>query len=104
MSQALSVDTRGQRLLRSRARRAACSYRYSSSLSEDSDWARSFGSVSSGSDSSIMGTAILYFPIAQLPRSRSRQRALQKGNSAVVSESTGSLQMGHFSFTAESQI
>jgi hypothetical protein len=51
-----------------------------------------------------MGTAILYFPIAQLPRSRSRQRALQKGNSAVVSESVGSLQMGHFSFTAESQI
>src|SRR5580693_9512266 len=82
--------------------RRACVFRYS--LSEDSGWARSFVSISSGSDSSIMGTAILYFPMAQLPRSRSRQRALQKGNSADVSESVGSLQMGHFSFKEESQV
>jgi hypothetical protein len=40
----------------------------------------------------------LYFSMAQFPRSRSRQRALQKGNSSVVSESAGCLQMGHFSF------
>ena len=33
-----------------------------------------------------------------------RQRVLQKGNSAVVCESTGSLQMGHFSFTGDSQV
>src|SRR5260221_14597277 len=103
MSQAPSGDNRGQRPSRSPAKCAACALHYSSS-SEGSGWARSFVSVSSGSDSSIMGTAILYFPVAQLPRSRSRQRALQKGNSAVLSESVGSLQMGHFNFTAEFQV
>ena len=102
-------DNPGRRRLRWRAKNVACAGwiraragRYSS-LSEDSEWGRSFVSISSGSDSSIMGTAILYFPVAQLPRSRSRQRALQKGNSADVSESTGCLQIGHFSFTADSQ-
>jgi hypothetical protein len=103
----LSEDSRGPVPLRSRGKCAVCADRTRakagrySSLSEDSGSARSFVSISSGSDSSIMGTAILYFPMAQLPRSRSRQRALQKGNSAVASESTGSLQMGHLSFTEE---
>src|ERR1700693_1596481 len=95
----LSGDSRAKRPSRPQSRGGACASRYSSS--EDSGWVRSFGSISSGSDSSIMGTAILYFSLAQLPRSRSRQRALQKGNSADVSESVGSLQMGHFSFMFE---
>ena len=104
MSLALSEGSRGRTLSRWRARCAACASRYSSLISEDSGRDRSFVSVSSGSDSSIIGTATLYFSVAQLPRSRSRQRELQKGNSAVVSESVGSLQMGHFSFTAGSQV
>jgi len=110
-SPALWGDSRGRTQLRSREKCAVCAdrvltraRRYSLSSSEDSRLARSFVSISSGSDSSIMGTAILYFPVAQLPRSRSRQRALQNGNSAVVSESTGCLQIGHFNFTADSQV
>src|SRR6185369_8809522 len=103
MFQALSAFHRGRAPSRSggkaaaSADRAAMARGYSSS-SEDSGWDRSFVSVSSGSDSSIMGTAILYFPVAQFPRSCSRQRSLQNGNSGLVSESTACLQMGHFSF------
>jgi len=45
-----------------------------------------------------MGAATLYFSVAQLPKSCSRQRKLQKGNSGDVSESVGCRQIGHFSF------
>src|SRR5882724_4153839 len=100
-----SGDSRARTPSRSRARRGACpdqiaarARRYSSSCSGCSRWAGSFASISSGSDSSIIGTATLYFSMAQFPRSCSRQRSLQKGNSGEVSESTGFLQMGHRSF------
>ena len=47
----------------------------------------------------MTGEDILYFSDAQLPRSVRRQRSLQKGNSAFVSESTGLRQMGQRNFT-----
>ncbi len=40
-----------------------------------------------------------YFSLAQLPRSRSRQRSLQNGNSNCSAESVGFLQMGQLAFT-----
>src|ERR1700736_1974079 len=94
----LSADNQDRTPLRSQARRAVCARRYSSSESECSRCAGTFVSIPSGSDSSIIGTATLYFSVAQFPRSRSRQRSLQKGNSEDVSESTGCLQMGHRTF------
>lgn len=39
-----------------------------------------------------------YFSLDQLPRSSNRQRSLQNGKSASVSESVGFLQIGHCRF------
>src|SRR5882672_12284145 len=109
MSREHSEVGRARTPSRSRARRGACAdrigasaRRYSSSCSGCSRWAGSFASISSGSDSSIIGTATLYFSMAQFPRSCSRQRLLQKGNSGDVSESVGFLQIGHRSFIRSS--
>src|SRR5271169_6387529 len=44
------------------------------------------------------GSDTTYFSVAQLPRSRSRQRSLQKGKSALSAESVGVLQMGQRCF------
>src|SRR5580765_4330450 len=44
------------------------------------------------------GSDTTYFSLAQLPRSRSRQRSLQKGKSALISESVGVLQIGQRCF------
>jgi hypothetical protein len=52
----------------------------------------------SGIDSSITGSLILYFSLAQLPRSINLQRSLQKGKSAEDSESVGFRQIGHRHF------
>lgn len=41
---------------------------------------------------------MVYFSVAQLPRSCSWQRSLQNGNSASVAESVGFLQMGQRCF------
>lgn len=49
----------------------------------------------SGEDSSNTGSEILYFSLAQLPRSVKRQRSLQKGKSLPVAVSVGFWQMGH---------
>jgi hypothetical protein len=51
--------------------------------------------VESGMDSSMTGLEILYFSLAQLPRSVKRQRSLQKGKSSSFSESVGFRQIGH---------
>jgi hypothetical protein len=53
---------------------------------------------SSNSESSNAGSLIVYFSVAQLPRSCSWQRSLQNGNSASVAESVGFLQMGQRCF------
>src|SRR5580700_9301515 len=60
----------------------------------------SFGlrSTSSKSVSSTAGSLITYFSLAHAPRSRSLQRSLQNGNSALASESVGFLQMGQRNF------
>src|SRR6266496_6711663 len=47
------------------------------------------------SPSSKIGSETTYFSLAQLPRSRRRQRSLQKGKSACTAESVGALQIGH---------
>jgi hypothetical protein len=52
-------------------------------------------------DSSMIGSLILYFSLAQLPRSVSRQRSLQKGKSGDDSESTGFRQIGHCHFISQ---
>src|SRR5256885_5289474 len=44
------------------------------------------------------GSETTYFSVAQLPRSRSRQRSLQKGKSAWTAESVSVLQIGHLCF------
>jgi hypothetical protein len=44
------------------------------------------------------GSDTTYFSLAQLPRSRSRQRSLQKGKSALLSESVDVLQIGQRCF------
>src|SRR6266478_6665819 len=54
---------------------------------------------SARSSSSKTGSETTYFSVAQLPRSRSRQRSLQKGKSAWTAESVSVLQMGHLCFT-----
>jgi hypothetical protein len=61
---------------------------------------RAFGGGSSGMDSSITGSLILYFSLDQLPRSISLHRSPQKGNSVDDSESVGLRQIGqpHFMF------
>src|SRR5437762_14352822 len=46
------------------------------------------------------GSETTYFSLAQLPRSRSRQRSLQKGKSAWTAESVSVLQIGHLCFIA----
>src|SRR6266481_211355 len=48
------------------------------------------------------GSDTTYFSLAQLPRSRSRQRSLQKGKSALISESVGALQIGQQCFMGPS--
>src|SRR6267143_3597894 len=53
---------------------------------------------SARSSSSKTGSETTYFSVAQLPRSRSRQRSLQKGKSAWTVESVSTLQMGHLCF------
>jgi hypothetical protein len=58
-------------------------------------------SDSSGADSSITGSLILYFSLAQFPKSNKRQRSLQKRKSGDVSESVGLRQMGQFRFTTK---
>jgi len=50
-------------------------------------------SVKTGSDTT-------YLSLAQFPRSRSRQRSLQKGKSAWTAESVSALHMGHLCFIA----
>src|SRR2546422_6731079 len=47
------------------------------------------------SPSSKIGSETTYFSLAQLPRSRRRQRSLQKGKSACTAESVCALQIGH---------
>src|SRR5580704_11499395 len=47
-------------------------------------------------DSSIAGSLITYFSLAQAPRSSSLQRSLQNGNSALASESVGLRQIGQW--------
>jgi hypothetical protein len=54
---------------------------------------------SSNSESSNAGSLMVYFSVAQLPRSCNWQRSLQKGNSASFAESVGFLQMGQRCFT-----
>ncbi len=46
----------------------------------------------------MAGSLITYFSLAQAPRSRRLQRSLQNGNSGLVSESVGFLQMGQRCF------
>src|SRR6266446_1051771 len=53
---------------------------------------------SARSSSSKTGSDTTYFSLAQLPRSRSRQRSLQKGKSAWTAESVSTLQIGHLCF------
>src|SRR5260370_34102808 len=53
---------------------------------------------SARSSSSKTGSETTYFSLAQLPRSRSRQRSLQNGKSAWTAESVSALQMGHLCF------
>src|SRR5580704_3668497 len=55
-------------------------------------------SPASSSLISNTGSDTTYFSLAQLPRSRSRQRSLQKGKSALLSESVGVLQIGQRCF------
>ena len=52
----------------------------------------------SDEDSSITGSLITYFSLAQAPRSRSLQRSLQKGKSAFAPESVGLRQIGQWYF------
>src|SRR2546426_7850825 len=47
------------------------------------------------SPSSKIGSETTYFSLAQLPRSRRRQRSLQKGKSPCTAESVCALQIGH---------
>src|SRR2546422_2631228 len=47
------------------------------------------------SPSSKIGSETTYFSLAQLPRSRRRQRSLQKGKSVCTAESVCALQIGH---------
>src|ERR1700730_18279664 len=56
------------------------------------------GSGVSGTDSSRIGSLMTYFSLDQFPRSRRRQRSLQNGKSALVSESVALRQMGQRHF------
>src|ERR1700722_9457076 len=64
------------------------------------EWAREsvVEPSSSKSESSKAGSLIVYFSVAQLPKSCNWQRSLQNGNSASVAESVGFLQMGQRCF------
>src|ERR1700719_3311287 len=55
-------------------------------------------SPSSLSSSLKMGSETTYFSLAQFPKSRSRQRSLQKGKSACTFESVAVLHIGHLCF------
>src|SRR6266700_1931577 len=55
---------------------------------------------SARSSSSKTGSETTYFSLAQLPKSRSRQRSLQKGKSSWTAESVSTLQIGHLCFIA----
>src|SRR5438046_10268518 len=46
------------------------------------------------------GSETTYFSLAQLPRSRSRQRSLQKGKSDWTALSVAAWQLGHLCFIA----
>src|SRR5882672_8731283 len=60
-----------------------------------------FSPLPSARSSSVKtGSETTYFSVAQLPKSRSRQRSLQKGKSAWTAESVSALQMGHLCFMA----
>lgn len=56
--------------------------------------------IDSDIDSSEAGSEILYFSLAQFPRSVKRQRPPQKGKSLSFSESVGLRQMGQCHFMA----
>src|ERR1700726_4484989 len=83
-------------LWQSPAQLAACERRYSCSSSRF----RLSGSGVSSPSSSKSGSETTYFSEAQFPRSKSRQRSLQKGKSRSTSESTGLRQMGQLCFMA----
>src|SRR5258708_7937953 len=55
---------------------------------------------SATSSSSKTGSETRYFSLAQLPRSRSLHRSLQKGKSTWTAESVSALQIGHLCFMA----
>src|SRR5277367_4530395 len=76
-------------------RRAQCPASFGSSSSRSTIMVLRGDSSSSISSSLKMGSETTYFSVAQLPRSRSRQRSLQKGKSPCTVESVGVLQIGH---------
>ncbi len=57
--------------------------------------------ASSGSDSSITGSLILYFSLAQLPRSRQPAALAAEREIGRDSESVGFRQMGHCHFICQ---
>src|SRR5215475_2566772 len=63
---------------------------------------RPYSSSSSESGGSDAGDEITYFSEAQLPRSMSRQRSLQNGNSGSDGCTSTFLQIGHFIRKSES--
>src|SRR3989441_6358621 len=110
MSPALWECSRHQTRWQSRARAAAslaaprvpvwrqCSGSFELSKSSSKGRTMVFRLPSATSSSSKTGSDTTYFSLAQLPRSRSRQRSLQKGKSAWTAESVSALQMGHLCF------
>src|SRR6266849_4039338 len=79
-------------------RQCSASFGLSKSLSKGRTMV--FPSPSPVSSSLKTGSETTYFSLAQLPRSRSRQRLLQNGKSAWAAESVSALQMGHLCFIA----
>src|SRR5438445_2833845 len=110
MSPALWECSRHQTQWQSRARAAAswaaprvpvwrqCSGSFELSKSSSKGRTMVFRLPSATSSSSKTGSDTTYFSLAQLPRSRSRQRSLQKGKSAWTAESVSTLQIGHLCF------
>src|SRR2546429_2675014 len=84
-------------LLRAR-QRGQCSESFGLSKSSSKRRAILSPLLSARSSSSKTGSETTYFSVAQLPRSRSRQRSLQKGKSAWTAESVSVLQIGHLCF------
>src|SRR5271154_1591011 len=78
-----------------RKRRVQCPASFGSSSSRSTIIVLRGDSISSSSSSLKIGSETTYFSVAQLPRSRSRQRSLQKGKSPCTVESVGVLQIGH---------